>query len=100
MKVYDCFIFNNELDLLELRLNILDPYVDKFIITDGDTTFSGNPKESVYLKNKERFSKWEEKIIHNYIKIPQLPDTWAREIYSRNSPMDLDIFEDDDLILT
>ena len=100
MKVYDCFIFNNELDLLELRLNILDPYVDKFIITDGDTTFSGNPKESVYLKNKERFSKWEEKIIHNYIKIPQLPDTWAREIYSRNSPMELDIFEDDDLILT
>ena len=42
----------------------------------------------------------EEKIIHNYIKIPQLPDTWAREIYSRNSPMNLDIFEDDDLILS
>ena len=63
--IYDCFIFNNEIELLDLRLNILSPFVDKFIITDGDTTFSGNPKESVYLKNKERFSKWEEKIIHN-----------------------------------
>ncbi len=100
MKVYDCFIFNNEVELLELRLNILDPYVDKFIITEGTKTFSGIDKESVYLKNKKKFSKWKKKIIHNLVDIPELPDTWAREIYSRNSPMSLDIFEDDDLILT
>ena len=50
--IYDCFIFNNEVELLELRLNILDPYVDKFVLTEGDTTFSGLPKESVYLQNK------------------------------------------------
>ena len=24
--IYDCFIFNNEVELLELRLNILDPH--------------------------------------------------------------------------
>ena len=98
--IYDCFIFNNEIELLDLRLNILSPYVDKFIITEGDKTFSGIPKESVYLQNKDKFSKWEDKIIHNFINIPELPDTWSREIYSRNSPMLLSIFNDDDLILT
>ena len=92
--IYDCFIFNNEIELLDLRLNILSPYVDKFIITEGDKTFSGIPKESVYLQNKDKFSKWEDKIIHNFINIPELPDTWSREIYSRNSPMLLSIFND------
>ena len=101
MKVYDCFIFNHEIELLELRLNILDSVVDKFILTEGDTTFSGNPKESFYLKNKERFSKWEDKIIHNFISVPDLKIPWDREIYSRNSMIKLDnLFEDDDIILT
>ena len=59
-------------------MNILDPYVDKFVLTEGDTTFSGSPKESVYLQNKERFAKWEDKIIHNFIEIPDLPTTWDR----------------------
>lgn len=81
-------------------MNILDPYVDKFVLTEGDTTFSGLPKESVYLQNKERFAKWEDKIIHNFIEIPDLPTTWDREIYSRNSPVSLGVFEDDDLILS
>lgn len=98
--IYDCFIFNNEVELLELRLNILDPYVDKFVLTEGDTTFSGLPKESVYLQNKERFAKWEDKIIHNFIEIPDLPTTWDREIYSRNSPVSLGVFGDNDLILS
>ena len=98
--IYDCFIFNNEIELLDLRLNILSPYIDKFIITEGDKTFSGISKDSVYLQNKDKFSKWEDKIIHNFINIPDLPDTWSREIYSRNSPMSLSIFNDDDLILT
>lgn len=98
--IYDCFIFNNEVELLELRLNILDPYVDKFVLTEGDTTFSGLSKESVYLQNKERFAKWEDKIIHNFIEIPDLPTTWDREIYSRNSPVSLGVFGDNDLILS
>ena len=55
MKKYDCFIFNHEVELLEIRFNILNDYVDKFIITEGDITFSGLPKESHYLKNKDRF---------------------------------------------
>ena len=99
MKIYDCFIFNHEIELLEIRLNILNECVDKFIITEGDKTFSGKPKESNFLKNKDRFKKWESKIIHNLIKIPEMKVPWDREIYSRNSMIGLDIFEDNDLLI-
>ena len=46
MKIFDCFIFNNEVELLELRLNILNDVVDKFVIIEGNSTFSGKKKES------------------------------------------------------
>lgn len=61
---YDCFTFFNELDLLEIRFNLLDKYVDKFILVESPETFSGNLKPLYYQANKERFSKWNDKIIH------------------------------------
>ena len=33
--VYDCIPFFNELDILKLRLNILNPIVDRFIIEEA-----------------------------------------------------------------
>ena len=99
MKIFDCFIFNHEVELLEIRLNILNDYVDKFVITEGDMTFSGLPKESHFLNNKERFDKWKDKIILNQINIPECESPWHREIYSRNAMVNLDIFNDDDLII-
>lgn len=65
--IYDVFYFNNELDLLEIRLNILDPYVDFFVISEARETFSGIPKPLYYLENKERFAKWNHKIIHHVV---------------------------------
>jgi beta-1,4-mannosyl-glycoprotein beta-1,4-N-acetylglucosaminyltransferase len=61
---YDCFTFYNELDLLEIRLNVLGPYVDYFILGECEETFSGKPKPLYYNENKERFAKWQHKIIH------------------------------------
>ena len=43
-KIYDCFNFFNELDILELRLNILYDYVDYFVIVESSVTHSGQPK--------------------------------------------------------
>jgi len=60
---YDCFTFFNELDLLEIRLNILDPYVDYFVLAESLQTFSGKSKPLYYEENKERFKKWQDKII-------------------------------------
>ena len=35
IKIYDIFTFFNELELLEIRLNILDSYVDYFVIVEA-----------------------------------------------------------------
>lgn len=67
MKVFDVFPFFNELDLLEIRLNILDPYVDHFVISEATKTFQGADKPLYYLENKDRFEKFNHKIIHNVV---------------------------------
>ena len=72
-KIYDIFSLFNELDMLEIRLNILDPYVDYFVIVESNKTFSGLSKPFYYEENKDRFSKWENKII--YSKIVDMPDS-------------------------
>lgn len=64
MKVFDSFIFFNELELLEMRLNILNDVVDYFVLTESPFTVSGNEKPLYYQENKDRFSKWNNKIIH------------------------------------
>jgi len=74
MKVFDVFLFNNELDLLEIRLNVLNEYVDYFVISESETTFSGEKKELYYEKNKHLFKKFENKIIHNIITEPTQQD--------------------------
>jgi beta-1,4-mannosyl-glycoprotein beta-1,4-N-acetylglucosaminyltransferase len=76
-KIYDTFMFFNELDLLEIRLNILDPYVDYFVISEATVTFSGKSKPLYFEENKERFKKFEHKIIHQIVDdTPNDFDTW------------------------
>ena len=62
--IYDCFNFFNELDILEIRLNILDEHVDFFVLGESEQTFSNKEKPLFYLENKKRFEKWNHKIIH------------------------------------
>jgi beta-1,4-mannosyl-glycoprotein beta-1,4-N-acetylglucosaminyltransferase len=63
MKIYDGFLFFNELDLLEIRLNILNDVVDYFILVESSKTHSGLLKSYIFEENKERFSKFLNKII-------------------------------------
>lgn len=74
-KIYDCFLFFNELDLLEIRLNILDPYVDYFVISEASVTHSGLPKPYYFEQNKEKFSKFLHKII--YVKNDDIPNDFV-----------------------
>jgi len=67
MKIVDVFPFFNELDLLDIRLNVLDPYVDCFIISEATKTFQGGDKPLWYDENKDRFKKFHHKIIHNIV---------------------------------
>ena len=52
IKKYDTFIFFNELELLEIRLNILNDFVDYFILVESTKTFTGLDKPLYYLENK------------------------------------------------
>ena len=65
MKIYDCFMFFDEEMMLDLRLNIMNQYVDKFIITEAKYMHSGKPKRLLFDINK--FSKFKDKIIYNIV---------------------------------
>jgi beta-1,4-mannosyl-glycoprotein beta-1,4-N-acetylglucosaminyltransferase len=116
MKIYDCFYFFDELDLLEIRLNILDNYVDQFVLVEAKETFNGKPKPLFYEQNKDRYTKWNHKIKHYVVedfpnnriileKALASPNTgnkehwWVREFYQKESLINaLTDCSDDDLI--
>ena len=70
MKVFDCTTFYNENMMLELRFNILDPYVDKFVITESKYSHSGEKKKLNFDINK--FKDFKKKI--NYIVVENEPN--------------------------
>ena len=70
MNIYDCFMYFDEDMILDLRLNLLDKYVKKFVITESTYLHSGKKKKLNFeLKN---FSKFKNKI--EYIVIDKPPN--------------------------
>lgn len=79
-KVFDCIRFFNELDLLEIRLNVLNEVVDYFLISECNYTISGKEKPLYYLENKDRFEKFNHKIIHHVLEdIPESFDDYIEK---------------------
>lgn len=62
--IIDCFIFFNELDLLEGRLEYLYDHVDYFVIVEADVSFKGRPKGFNFTENISRYRKYLDKIIY------------------------------------
>ena len=84
-KLIDGFTFYNELDMLDFRLKELNSIVDKFIVVEATKTFQGNNKPLFFNENKNRFSKYTDKIIHIIIDdMPCGSNNWDREIHQRN----------------
>ena len=100
MKIYDCFPFYNELDLLDLRLAELYDHVDHFVIVEATTTFQSNPKE-LYLKdNWDRYAQYHDKMIHVIVDdAPGDPDAWVNDIFQRNAIMRGIVNADDEDII-
>lgn len=89
-KIYDCFVFNDELDLLDIRLNILNNVVDYFILIEGERTWQNNKKIPFFENNKHRFAKFIDKIY--YVVIPEaefVPHTWTNERMSFDKILDV-----------
>ena len=65
MNIYDCFMYFDEDLLLDLRLNTLDKYVKKFVITEATYTHNGNKKELKFDISK--FKKFKDKISYHVV---------------------------------
>jgi hypothetical protein len=86
MKIYDCFTFFNEFELLELRLRELYDHVDHFVIVEANRTFQNKEKPLHYKENAERFRQWADKIVyHEVVDMPINADAWARERHQRDA---------------
>lgn len=81
--IIDAFPFNDELDLLELRLGQLDSVVDKFVLVETDLTYRGTPKPLYYQENKYLFDRWNHKIVAVDSHTPR-QGAWYFEIAQRN----------------
>jgi beta-1,4-mannosyl-glycoprotein beta-1,4-N-acetylglucosaminyltransferase len=88
-KIVDCFLFYNELDMLQYRLEVLDAFVDYFVLVESTHTFSGREKPLYYNENKDLFAKYEKKLIFIMVhdmpyKFPRKKEAWLNEAYQRN----------------
>lgn len=112
-KIFDCFMMFNELDVLELRLEELNDFVDYFVIIESEKTHSGNKKTLHYQSNADRYKKFENKII--YVVIEELPNklpdhikdvdlNWYRENFQRNqiktALMQIDMTDNDIILIS
>jgi len=102
MKIIDCLLYNNEDLILELRLNFLNKYVDKFVIIEASYNHSGVKKEN-YNFDIEDFEKFKDKII--YLQVEDFPNGlnhWERENYHRNYILKAleNIHQDDYIIIS
>lgn len=88
-RVFDCFVFATELDLLEIRLHELAQVVDFFVVAEAEVTFKGEPKPLVFQSNRDRFAPFAERIRH--VVVRDMPagtskaDNWRRQQYQRNA---------------
>lgn len=100
MKIYDCFVFCNEFELLDLRIAELYDHVDHMVLVEANSTFQNAPKPFNFL---ERMSQYQHlsKLIHVTVDdMPLSADPWQNERHQRDAILrglaDADL---DDLIM-
>ena len=102
-KVVDVFPFNGELDMLELKLEAMASWVDRFVIVEGSRTFTGLPKTLSFPDAAERFRPYLDKIVYRPVEAfpAYLTSAWAREFYQRDQALHAlaGICADDDVVI-
>jgi len=74
MKIFDCFMYFDEEQVLDLRLNVLDEYVDNFVIVESIYNHKGEKRDLLF--NKKKFRQFNDKIIYlTHNKVPKLVET-------------------------
>jgi len=105
-KIYDCFMYFNEKELLRIRMEELWDAVDFFVLVEGSHTHTGNPKPLYFMENRDIFRRYSEKIIPRVVELtPHGKEPWfgwGREITQRSeinkALIDIGASEDDIVI--
>jgi len=99
MAVYDAFMFFNEFELLAVRLEEHDPFVDFFILAQADRNHAGKKKELLFNLDDPRFQKYAHKIIVVNVALEENPKSaWDNESAQRQAALDSVKFNPDDII--
>lgn len=99
MAVYDAFMFFNEFDLLFVRLAEHDPFVDYFILVQGNRNHAGQKKPLLFSKEDPRFKKYAHKIIVVNAELQENPKSaWDNESMQRQAAFNAVSFKSNDVI--
>ena len=102
-KIFDTILYYDEVLMLDLRLNILDKYVDYFVVLECNYDFNGNFKG--YNFDIKNFEKFKDKIIYKKLDLTEQihlvkENGWLVHDKSRDAIMDcLHFANDDDIII-
>lgn len=106
-KVYDCFMYFNEEELLRTRIEELWDSVDFFVLVEGSHTHTGNEKPFYFKENEKAFEKYRDKLISRQVALPPHGKEpwfgWGREILQRasiNHALAELKLKDDDIVLS
>ncbi len=100
MKIYDCFTFHNEFDLLDLRIAEMYDHVDYMVLVEADHTFQNQPKHFNFKQRMREYEHYDKLIYIGVEDMPLSPDPWVNERHQRDSIMlGLDEASDDDIII-
>ena len=85
-RIFDLFPYNGEQQILEIKLNEMAGWVDRFVIVESRQTFAGLPKPLQFEAARARFTAWADRI--DYVVVDAFPDhvasPWARNFHQRD----------------
>ena len=102
-QVFDLFPYNGELEVLKIKLHEMAPWVDRFVLVEAASTFTGHPKPLYFEAHRDALAEFLPKIEH--VVIDRFPKhaaaAWAREFFQRDEAIKaLDgLWAADDLVL-
>ncbi len=87
-RLFDVFMFRDELDMLECRLRELEKWDLTHILVESPVTHRGDPKPLAYAVSQERYARWADRIIHVVAgDLPGTADPWVREHAQRDAAL-------------
>jgi len=98
--IIDTTLFNNEFDMLDIRLELTKHYVDRWVICEGNRTMSGRPKPFYLSDNMARYSHWGDRLRVVRLDIPETWTNWDIENGQRSALLEgYQDCSDDDIVM-